>query len=324
VSAPASRAACALLLALTAAGAAGCPGRSASEASGGPRAELRIEGARVVLADGAIARLGLEVALVAPAQASVERPAFGRVLDPLPLVEPVLARSAAQRTFEQARSEYARARGLHEHDRNASTRDVELARLAEERAAFDARLAQARVAAAWGPVAAERTDLQSLATRLAAGALAVGRLDLPAGDAPAPPPETIALSLPGRAGASVAARVLGPAPTADPALQTRGVLVLFEADPPAPGTSLAARVALAQAPVAGAWLPASAVLWHDGTAVAFVETDPGAFERRPIGRVRSLGDGWLVADGVQPGDRVVVRGGQQLLAALILPAEPGR
>jgi hypothetical protein len=198
---------------------------------------------------------------------------------------------------------------------------VEVARFAFERAALDERLASARVAAAWGPVAADRVDLEALAGRLAAGTAALGRLDLPVGEVPGSAPESVALSIVGRASAAVTARVLGPAPSADPVLQTRGLLVLVEVDPPAPGTSFAAGIATREAG-AGGWLPASAVLWYDGDAVAFVEVGGDAFERRTIERVRSQGDGWLVGASVRPGERVVVRGGQQLLAAQVLPAAP--
>ena len=312
-----------VLLALGAAGLEGCPAARESRAAGGePARQVRVDGARVSLDAGAAERLGLELAAAEPAQASLERVAFGRVLDPLPLVEPVLAQSAARGALEQARREYARARGLHERDRNASTRDVEIARLAFERATLDARTAAARVAAAWGPVAAERKDLDALAARLAAGAVAIGRLDPPAGDGPTAPAalDEVALSAPGRAGPVLAAPVLGPAPAVDPVLQTRGILVLIEPDPPAPGTSLVARIPAPEAPLAGAWLPASAVLWHDGEAVAFVEAGEGVFERTPIARLRSLRAGWLVGSGVRQGDRVVVRGGQQLLSAQLLPA----
>ena len=203
VTGPGRRIGGALLAALVAA-AAGCSAaREPETGSGAPSREVRVEGARISLGAGGAARLGLEVAPVAAAQASVERSAFGRVLDPLPLVEPVLAQRAARDALEQARSEYARARGLHEHDRNASTRDVEVARLAFERAALDERLAAARVAAAWGPVAADRGDLEALAGRLAAGTAALGRLDLPVGEVPGSAPESVALSIVGRASAAV-------------------------------------------------------------------------------------------------------------------------
>ena len=115
--------------------------------------------------------------------------------------------------------------------------------------------------------------------------------------------------------------MLGPAPTVDPVLQDPATWCSSAENPPAPGTSLVARIAARRAR-RRAWLPASAVLWHDGEAVAFVEAGEGAFERKPIARLRSLGEGWLVGAGVRPGERVVVRGGQQLLAAQVLPVGP--
>ncbi|HVH05575.1 MAG TPA: hypothetical protein VNE71_06215 [Myxococcota bacterium] len=248
-------------------------------------------------------------------QASPIRVGFGRVVDPLPLVDAVGGWSVARRALAYAEIERRRVEGLAAHDRNASVREVEAARLAESRAAIDLQSALARVVAVWGADAAARPDLESIAGRLAAGRAAIARFDLPVG---APAAELADLRLaPAEAGApDLATMPLGAAPAADPLTRGRAYLLVIERDAPPAGSPLAARVE--SQPVAGVAVPDSAIVWFDGGPSVFVATDHG-FERRTIVRVAALpGGGWLVEHGVDPGEPIVVAGAQQLLSSQIL------
>ena len=257
---------------------------------------------------------------LAPAEAAEirsERAGFARIVDPLPFVDSVGVRTAAQRTSELAETERRRVEGLNARDRNASQREVETAGLAAVRAAVDLRGTTARVVAVWGAAAAARDDLDDLADRLASGSVAIARFDLPAG-APGVAPADLRLATTGRAGGALATVPIGAAPVADPLTQGFGYLLLVQRDAPPTGTVLAARVE--SAPIRGIFLPESAVVWADGEPAAFVASPSGTFERRTVSRLGSLPGGWLVGSEIAVGERVVVRGAQQLLSREILAA----
>ena len=69
-------------------------------------------------------------------------------------------------------------------------------------------------------------------------------------------------------------------------------------------------------------MPRAAVLRQDGRAFVYVEAPPGSFERREVSLLRPRDDGWLATGSLAAGDRVVVRGAQELLARSSSP--PGR
>jgi hypothetical protein len=256
----------------------------------------------------------VETAIAEAAELASIREGFGRVLDPLPFVDAIGAWSAARRALAYADVERRRVERLASHDRNASDRELEAARLAAERAALDLRAATARMAAVWGADAAARPDLESIAARLASGRAAIAGFDLPAG-APDARIEELRLA-PAEPGApDLATSPLGRAPAADPVTRGRAYLLLVEHDPPPVGMALAARVEAP--PAVGVAVPTSAIVWSAGEPLVFVATGRG-FERRAIERAGAVPGGWLASHGVAPGERVVVAGAQQLLSRDLL------
>jgi hypothetical protein len=262
-------------------------------------------------------RVAVRLATAEAAEIRSERAGFARVVDPLPFVDYVGARSAAQRTFELAEIERRRVEGLQAHDRNASQREVEAARLAAARAAVDLRSATARMVAVWGAGAAGRADLDALAERLASGAVSIVRVDLPAG-APGTRLDDLRIATTGRAGSSLETVPLGPAPVADTLTQGLGYLLLVERDAPPTGTVLAARIE--STPTRGTFVPESAVVWAAGEPAVFIASPGGTFERRTVSRLGSLPGGWLVGSEIAAGEQIVVHGAQQLLSREILAA----
>ena len=277
------------------------------------------QGERVTLGPDGAARAGIRTTRAKAASAVDEVEGFGRVLDPLPLIEALGARAAARSAAALAQTEYTRVDRLHRADQNASTRDLDGARAALERANVDLASAEARVALSWG--AAFDADTPSVAD-LAAGHSAIVRIDLPAGEhlATMPVAATIVpVAWPQR---RLKAHMLAPARSTDPVLQGDAYLAMLNDMPPAPGTSMVAYVARAEARRTGVAVPASAVLWADGRAVVYVEVSPGVFERRPVAVVRSRRGVWLATDGLAPGERVATRGAARLLSAETLRAQP--
>jgi len=100
--------------------------------------------------------------------------------------------------------------------------------------------------------------------------------------------------------------------------------VLIEADPPPVGTALVATLVFPERAFEGVVVPRAAVVRREGAAFVYVEAKQGAYERRAVSLLRPRDDGWLATGMLAPGDRVVVRGAQELLGTEFadgLPAE---
>lgn len=116
--------------------------------------------------------------------------------------------------------------------------------------------------------------------------------------------------------APVPARLIGPASEADPV--TRRPAFLYRAGRPwsgaRPGLPVSARFGGGAALLPGVTVPAEAVVQWDGFAWVYVERGRGRFARQRITTDRPLDGAWFVAEGLAPGDGVVVRGAQALLS----------
>ncbi len=166
---------------------------------------------RVTLSHDAIESAGIETVAVAHVTAPAELDAFGRVLDPMPIVDALHARAAARSAAATARAEHTRVVRLRADQQNASTRDVESARAARDRADAELATTTARVALAWGATIAAATPEDAFCDDLVAGRTAVARIDFAAGDHVEQMPATVTVSAAGRPDRQCAARVLGPA-----------------------------------------------------------------------------------------------------------------
>jgi hypothetical protein len=275
-------------------------------------------GTRLKLGADAAARAGIRTA---PAEAAAEESvaeAFGRTLDPLPFVQDLHAAAAARATATVAHAEYERVARLNQNEQNASTRDLQNARAALDKATFDLADATARLTLAWG-AAAEKGD--ALVDDLVAGRTGLVRIDLPAGTSVPALPETVEVVEVAQPSRTHVARVLGHAPAVDPLVQGEGWLALVTADPPRPGTALAAHPPRDTAR-AGVLVPASAVVWVDAKPAVYAEPSTGEFERHPVALGSRRDDGWLVTAGLAPGERVVVAGAARLVSSEAFRAEP--
>jgi hypothetical protein len=115
--------------------------------------------------------------------------------------------------------------------------------------------------------------------------------------------------------------ILGPARTADPRLQSTGLLALVSG-PMAMrmGSGTVAPATLAAGPSAtGVILPRAALLRTAGQTFAYVRQGPTAFARRAV--VDAIPDpaGLFAPAGFQPGEPVVVKGAAELFAAESAP-----
>jgi hypothetical protein len=229
------------------------------------------------------------------------------------------ARAAARAVAAVARAESERVTRLNREGQNASTRDVEGARAALDKATLDVADTTARLGFAWGPLADQG---EALADELVSGRAALVRIDLPAGVIVTPPPAAVTLAATTNSARPRVARIVGRAPTTDPALQGDAYFGLVLDDPPLPGAVLAATVPHAATAVTGVAVPASAVVWLDGSAVVYAERAPGEFERRSVTLGPRRDDQWNVSAGLAAGDRVVIAGAARLLSSEIVSTGP--
>lgn len=126
----------------------------------------------------------------------------------------------------------------------------------------------------------------------------------------APPPDHVEIDW--DTGASAQARLVTQLPKVDPRFQQRLSLygVAAVSGPP-PGITVGVKVAAGVA-AQGIKVPASAVVWWDGAAWIYAQTDEDRFTRVKVADPTVLGDGAVfVADG--PENQPVVSQGAQLL-----------
>ncbi|HEY8121724.1 MAG TPA: hypothetical protein VII78_10430 [Myxococcota bacterium] len=258
-------------------------------------------------------------ALAEAAEAPAQVSAPARVLDAAALVDVAGALANATVAAEAAAGELRRTRTLARDHENASERELAAAQLAEAQARGALAAAQARALASFGTRDAAR--IARLADALARGELAVARIELPAGVGAPGPGDEILVSAPALGDEARPARLIGAAGALEPSIQGRAVLVSLGPNPPPSGAALEATLA-SGAPLQGVWLPASAILWSDGVATAFVATSATTFVPRTLELARPLRDGYLASAGVSAGERVVTSGAQQLLSATRVGGEP--
>jgi hypothetical protein len=247
--------------------------------------------------------------------------ATGRVLDSVALIDAALARASARSIAQRTARELARVAHLSRGAENASQRDLEAAADADQRAQLDLDAAQARFTAAWGAQLSESAELGTLLRRLSQRDAAITRVDIPAGAESLGDPSVLRVAIATQPAQTLPARLIGPAPSVDPLVQGNGWLVLIETNPPAAGAALVATLRFAARAFDGVVIPHAALLHGGGHAFVYVEREPGAFARIAVTPLRSTDDGWLASSALAPGDRVVVRGAQELLATEMTPPQ---
>ena len=260
-------------------------------------------------------RIALKIAALAPIQLEPEMKGYGRVLDPAPLsllvAELVSSRSAAA----ASQQELERLKVLSAQD-NASPRALQAADAAAQRDCALADAARQGLLATWGGAIADRKDLADLLQSLATGENALVRIDLLAGDFLKTPPLGARLFALADENNAVEADFIGTAPAVDAQTQGQGFLFLVKSRPPGfgAGAALLGFVKVAGGAQNGVVIPRAAVTRFNGKPWIYLLTDATTFLRREISLEYPLAEGWFAAQGLKPGDRVVVGGAQLLLS----------
>ncbi|PTS83190.1 hypothetical protein [Caulobacter sp. HMWF009] len=261
-------------------------------------------------------RIGVATATLVAARHQTTISGFALVIDPVPLATLDSDLVAALATEQASRSEAARTKALAEAD---STVSLKVAQSAQAQARADAArlsLLRRRIGLEWGPAFTGDLTRARLIADLVAGRAALVRIDVPMGGQGA---RSARMQL--GSGETVNIAILGPARTADPRVQTGGLMGVVRGDAAARmGVGLSAPVTLSGGDGhSGVVVPRGALIRTGGQTFAYVRKDATHFERRALVAAAPLAEGLFSAGGFKPGEAVVVSGASALLAAESAP-----
>jgi hypothetical protein len=259
--------------------------------------------------------IGLQTAALAAATQARTVKAYGRVLEPAPLLALASHTASARAVLAASSKEYQRLKTLFAQGQNASAKTLETAQATMQRDQIMLQTAEAQFLAAWGKTLAQEPDLAAFLGSLAKLECVLVRLDLPAADSLAVAPVGAQLELPGT-NPPLEARFLGRATTTDAQVQGEGFIFVAtnSAARLAPGLALAGFLQLPGEPLHGVVVPNAAIVRADDRAWVYVQTGDTTFARRELALDQPVAGGWFVAQGLAPNDRLVVTGAQALLS----------
>lgn len=260
-------------------------------------------------------RAAAGITLAKPTEATLapEVSAYGRVLDPVPLIALVAEVETARASLTASQKELARVQKLFAAGANASAQTVETAEAAAVRDRTALASARARLIANVGHPLADTADLGRMVAGLEQGRM-LARVDVLASDTVPAAAKTARVGLLGSS-EMFDADVLGAAPTADPQVQGQGFLVLLRDHPFPAGAALRATLTGTGAPEKVLVVPRTAVVYHQGSAWVYVLGEEDTFERKIVTLGRAIGDGVVIVSGIEESDQVATSGAQQLLSA---------
>ena len=275
-------------------------------------------------------RAGVETAVLQPATFSLRLTANGTVVDIRPLLVHRGTCLAAVHEVERARTHLTIAR--REFQRlsalNADGGSIAMKRVEEAEA--QVRLDRVAVTSAesrrdtligearqgWGPVVAawlldaEASDIQALID----GESVLVHAVMPIGEALPGDLTDVRLSTARGATGERPASYVSAAPYTDPLIQGESHFFRADASGLRAGMRIILHLPLGTAPRRGVIVPDSAVVWALGQSWAYLALDDEHFARIHVATDIERPGGWFVADGIAPGERIVVTGAQTLYA----------
>ena len=259
-------------------------------------------------------RMGLKTLALLPTEWNREVKAYGRVLDPAPLVSLLIEMTSARASLEASAKEYERMKILNAQNQNVSARALEVAEVAQKRDHILFEAAQAKLTLALGQAGPKPPDLSGFIQSLVFLESALIQLELPAGEALESPPLGARISTLGLGAKFLDAQLLGPAPSADPVTQGQAFLFRLDTNAVMVGAAVTGYLRLGGPAQSGVVVPREALLRHQGEVYAYLQTGEETFQRRAIPGEHPLEKGWFVTGEFKPGQKIVVAGGQQLLS----------
>lgn len=272
-------------------------------------------------------RSGIQTEALANTTHHGEVTLYGSVLDLQPLIDLRSRHDAAQSDAIAARAatgvsrgEWERNRALYEDQGNVSLRAYQIAQ-ANNRA--DQAKADAAVLILHNIEASAKHQFGSTLAHWAfdPGSTAFNRLltrqdvlvrvTLPPAPGMKGPPNDIEVQASGRD--REPSHLVSPSAQADPGIAGRSFLYRVASELPT-GTSIVAYLPTSTQMTSGAFVPSSAVVWYAGQPWAYVQDAPATFARRPLVHAAEAEGGYVVTEGLVPGERVVTSGAGLLLS----------
>ena len=221
----------------------------------------------------------------------------------------------------QSQAAAARAQSLASGDEAAVSREV--VETAQSKAAADQAglaLARRKADAAFGLNAPwhDPAARQALMARLAAGRTVLVRVTFPLGAVGGQTPQNLRIARLGADAKSWSASSVWNAP-ADPGIPGRGFYALVDGSDLAPNEHVIATMPVGAAQ-AGTIIPAAALVLGDSQSWAYLETKSGTYQRVAVDTAKPMGNGYFLAGGVKPGQKVVTSGAGLLLARELNPS----
>jgi hypothetical protein len=291
-------------------------------AEGAPKEEEKPEDFVVKLEKEKWQALDIDKAEPEKTELKPHRLAFGRVLDPTPIVTLDGELAAAEAALAASRAEYDRTQKLLAAGENTSRKVAETAEAQFRADEIKADSLRRSALLDWGPTfsALDATQRREFVEQIVRGDSALIRVDILPGNALAEQPKSARLLVLGREEKPVETANITPAADVDPKTQAQGFILRVDKSPFAlrPGMALTAWLELPQKPRAGFAVPRSAVLRHDGRAWVYVQEEEEKFVRKPVTLDTPLDGerGWFIAEGggIKADDLLVVTGAQSLLS----------
>lgn len=293
-----------------------------------PPAQISFENGEVILTmdEPAQKRMGIEVGALAGTSNRPQTDVPATVLSVQDLATfrngYVAALSQIEKNrvdIEVARKQYARVKSLFDNDQNTSAKTFESAEgnlralETQERAAEQGLNLQGSMAEQqWGSVVAKwAMDGSPELDRILGMREVLIQVTFPFNQNYAAP-KTILVEVPGRTRAE--ATLLSAFPRVDPRIQGRSFLYSTPAQADfTPGVNLISHLSVGNS-TRGVVVPASAVVWSEGKAWAYLQTAARQFSRREVPTEAPVDAGYFVTTGFSTANKVVTRGAQSLLS----------
>ena len=267
-------------------------------------------------------RLGLAITNLVATEWSPEIKAFGRVVDPAPLLDLLTDFGKALMIFDASHQELERAKQL-KKDSNLSEKAFQETEAIYRQNFLAVMVARQKIEASWGkkfpemfgeivvPPGTPRKMNPEVDAATRPGNLI--RIDLPVGERGLNFSSARIEPL-SKAESPITANFFDALPVVDSQTQQRGILFWRQTGQLIPGEAVTAFIQSAVAPVSGVTIPANAILRHEGKAWIFCQTSETNFLRREISLDHAVDGGFFTAE-LSATNRVVMTGAQTLLSA---------
>jgi hypothetical protein len=254
---------------------------------------------------------GLQTAVLAATRERPEVKGFGRVVDLATLTASVADLESARAAASVSGREYKRLQSLSAQD-NVAERTLEAAgaTATRDRTASEATLAKFKLD--WGEKLAE--DGSKILSQIADGKTQLVQIELPAGETLSSPPVAARIAALNDETHPVTADFLDMTDGVNPQTQAQSAFLRLAGRPLTPGAAVTGYLEIPGESTTGVVVPEAAVIRADGRSWIYTQTSETSFTRCEISTRQPVTGGWLVTNGVTPGDRVVIIGAQVLLS----------